>query len=102
MPTTNPPRLISNMRGVRYGEVLAAYARNGGIGTDVCEHASPLHGVETGSGVRIPPLPAPTRYFSFHQMTHGARAKYAIARRRDTAAQRSPDRCCSRLGQRRA
>ncbi len=30
-----PPRLISNMRGVRYGEVLVAYARNDGIEAEV-------------------------------------------------------------------
>ncbi len=35
MTATDPPRLISNMRGVRYGEVLAAYARNGGIEAEV-------------------------------------------------------------------
>ena len=35
MTTTNPPRLISNMRGVRYGEVLAAYAKDGGLQAEV-------------------------------------------------------------------
>ncbi len=33
--TTNPQRLISNTRGVRYGEVLAAFARDGGIEAEV-------------------------------------------------------------------
>ena len=35
MTTPPAPRLISNMRGVRYGEVLAAYAREGGIEAEV-------------------------------------------------------------------
>jgi len=33
--TGRPQRLISNMRGVRYGEVLAAFARDGGIEAEV-------------------------------------------------------------------
>ncbi len=33
--TGRPQRLVSNMRGVRYGEVLAAYARDGSIEAEV-------------------------------------------------------------------
>jgi hypothetical protein len=33
--TDRPQRLISNMRGVRYGEVLAAFARDGGVEAEV-------------------------------------------------------------------
>jgi hypothetical protein len=35
MTDTTPQRLISDMRGVRYGEVLAVFARNGGFEAEV-------------------------------------------------------------------
>jgi hypothetical protein len=35
MTRNDTPRLISNMRGVRYGEVLAVYARDGGLEAEV-------------------------------------------------------------------
>ena len=35
MTGDRPARLISDMRGVRYGEVLAVYARNGGLQAEV-------------------------------------------------------------------
>lgn len=33
--TDTAPRLIDNMRGVRYGEVLAVYLRDGGLHAEV-------------------------------------------------------------------
>ena len=35
MASEAPPRLISDMRGVRYGEVLAVYLRDGGLQAEV-------------------------------------------------------------------
>jgi hypothetical protein len=35
MTRNDTPRLISNMRGVRYGEVLVVYARDGGLEAEV-------------------------------------------------------------------
>ena len=35
MTSETTPRLISDMRGVRYGEVLAVYARDGGFEAEV-------------------------------------------------------------------
>lgn len=35
MTVPSPQRLISDMRGVRYGEVLPVHARNGGFEAEV-------------------------------------------------------------------
>ena len=35
MTTDDTPRLISDMRGVRYGEVLAVFAKDGGFEAEV-------------------------------------------------------------------